>query len=417
VRDLLLKEFVVKFPQSDKVFASYAFSAELFTAEDKNEEAVKTYQDYIAAYPNDPNVARAHLAIGNLYKSMATKVGPSYLAMGKAEQEKWAAYMNEAVKNAEAGIQKFPDSDEVSRLLELLLDIDKTRLNIGLRKEDEVKSYFSELAGKFEGKSTKPKILFALANFLADRDKAKKGGWFEIMEPAYNEGLVFSPSDLDRYGSELIKRKQLDKAKAVFAKLERDYPIPPNTEPGKVTRTVGDAQSVAIAGKASILQAEGKAAESKALFEKLKELYPWSGKVAEAEFGIANGLFEQQKYDEASELLKTIAVKTTAPVSLRARAMMLLAKSSEALKDYDLAINNYIKIAAFFESEREIAAEGLWLGAQLQERQSKGEIPKTAAKPRPAATPKPKAATPKPGAAPAKPGTAPKAPGPNTAQN
>lgn len=418
VRDLLLKEFVVKFPQSEKVYASYAFSSELFTAEEKNDEAVKTYQDYIAAYPNDPNVAKAHLAIGNLYKTMAGKVGPSYLAMGKAEQEKWTGYMNEAVKNAEEGIQKFPDSDEVSRLLELLLDIDKTRLNIGLKKEEDVKSYFSGLAGKFEGKSTKPKILFALANFLADRDKEKKGGWFEIMEPAYNEGLVFSPSDLDRYGSELVKRKQLDKAKAVFAKLESDYPVPANTEPGKVTRTVGEAQAVAIAGKASILQAEGKAKESQALFEKLKELYPWSGKVAEAEFGIASGLYEQKKYDEASELLKTIAVKTTAPVGLRARAMMLLAKSSEALKDYDLAINNYIKIAAFFESEREIAAEGLWLGAQLQERQSKGEIPKTAAKPKPAATPKPKAASPKPGAPTPKPGATPKkAPSSTTAKN
>lgn len=420
VRDLLLKEFVAKFPQSEKVYASYAFSAELFTAEEKNEDAVKTYQDYIAAYPNDPNVAKAHLAIGNLYKTMAGKVGPSYLAMGKAEQEKWAGYMNEAVKNAEEGIQKFPDSDEVSRLLELLLDIDKTRLNIGLKKEEDVKSYFSQLAGKFEGKSTKPKILFALANFLADRDKAKKGGWFEIMEPAYNEELVFSPSDLDRYGSELVKRKQLDKAKGVFAKLKRDYPIPANTEPGKVTRTVGEAQSVAMAGEASILQAQGKAADGQALFEKLKELYPWSGKVAEAEFGIANGLYEQQKYDEASEMLKAIAVKTTAPVGLRARAMMLLAKSSEALKDYDLAINNYIKIATFFESEREIAAEGLWLGAQLQERQSKGEIPKTAAKPKPAATPKAKAASsPKPGAATPKPkaGATPKPPGPNTAKN
>jgi tetratricopeptide (TPR) repeat protein len=242
------------------------------------------------------------------------------------------------------------------------------------------------------------------------------------MEQAYNDQLVFSPSDLDRFGSELVKLKQYDKAKQVFAKLEQDYPVPPGTDPGKVTRTVGDAQAVAMAGKASILQAQGKAADGQALFEKLKQLYPWSGKVAEAEFGIANGLFEQKKYDEAADLLRSIAVKTTAPVPLRARAMMLLAKSSEALKDYDAAINNYIKIAAFFESERDIAAEGLFLGAQLQERQAKGDIPKSAAKPRAAATPKKAAATPKPGAPGAptpKAGATPKPkpPGPNTAKN
>jgi tetratricopeptide (TPR) repeat protein len=233
------------------------------------------------------------------------------------------------------------------------------------------------------------------------------------MEPAYSDDLVFSPSDIDRYGSELVRLKQLDKAKAVFAKLEKDYPVPPNTEPSKVTRTVGEAQSVAMAGRASILQAEGKATEGQALFEKLKQLYPWSGKVAEAEFGIANGLYEQKKYDEASELLKSIAVKITAPVPLRAKAMMLLAKSNEAMKDYDTAINNYIKIATFFESEREIAAEGLWLGAQLQERQSTGQIPKSArppGTPKPKATPKPASATPKPGAA------TPKPPGSSTAK-
>jgi TolA-binding protein len=415
VRDLLLKEFVVKFPNSDKVYASYAFSAELYTAEDKPDEAIKTYQTYIEGHPNDPDVAKAHLAIANAYKTMADKVGPSYIAMGKADQQKWTGYIDLAVKNAEDGIQKFPDSDEVSRLLEVLLTIEKTRLNIGLIKEDDVKSYFSQLGSKFEGKTTKGKILFALANFLADRDKEKKGAWFDIMDANYNPEFVFSPSDLDRYGSELIKRNQLDKAKSVFAKLEKDYPVPSGTDPSKVTRTVGDAQAVAMAGKANILQAEGKAAEGQALFEQLKQLYPWSGKVAEAEFGIATGLYEQKKYDEAIELLKSIAGKLAAPVPLRAKAMILLAKSCEQTKDYEGAINNYIKIANFFESEREIAAEGLWLGAQLQEKQASGAIPRPTPAPRAAATPKPGASpkagaslksgapTPKPGAKPATP--------------
>jgi tetratricopeptide (TPR) repeat protein len=175
-----------------------------------------------------------------------------------------------------------------------------------------------------------------------------------------------------------------------------------------------------MAGEASILQAQGKAAEGQAIFEQLKKLYPWSGKVAEAEFGIANGLYEQKKYEEALDLLKTIAAKPTAPVPLRARAMMLLAKSCDAMKDYDGAINNYIKIASFFESEKEIAAEGLWLGAQLQERQAKGEIAKgkpvvrEKATPKPGATPK-AAGSPKPGATP-KGGATPKPAGSSTAK-
>jgi hypothetical protein len=107
--------------------------------------------------------------------------------------------------------------------------------------------------------------------------------------------------------------------------------------------------------------------------------------------------------------------------------MLLLAKSCDAVKDYDGAINNYIKIASFFESEKEIAAEGLWLGAQLQERQSTGEIQKGKPILREKATPKPAAsqkagASPKPGAtkpgATPKPGAAtPKAAGSSTAKN
>ena len=101
------------------------------------------------------------------------------------------------------------------------------------------------------------------------------------------------------------------------------------------------------------------------MLEELKKNYPWSAKVAEADFGIGAALFEQKKYDEAISILADVAKKITAPVPLRARAMMLLAKSLSEKKAYNDAINNYIKIATFFESEAELAAEGLYEGAQL----------------------------------------------------
>lgn len=402
----LLKEFVTKYPTSDKVYASYSFGAELFVAEDKPEEAIKFYEEYIANNSANPDVAKARLAIANIYNTQATKLG-TYLSMGKDDQAKWTTLIKAAINNAEKGIESFPESDEVSRLLELILKIDTTMLNVGLMKEPDVKSYFTSLAGKFEGKSTKSKILFAVANFIEDRSKGKDDSWFGIVDAAYNPELVYSPSDLDLYGTELLRRKQVDKAKAIFEKLDKDYPVPPNSEPGKVSRTVGEAQAVYMSGMANVLQTQGKAADGKALFEKVKSLYPWSSKVAEADFGIGQSFFDQKKYSEAIDVLKSVAGKNTGTVSLRARAMMLLAKSLEAEKDYEGAINNYIKIAHFFESEKEIAAEGLWLGAQLLEKQSKGEIVPQPPKPKPAATPK-KDGSAKPGASP-KPGATPNA--------
>ena len=54
--------------------------------------------------------------------------------------------------------------------------------------------------------------------------------------------------------------------------------------------------------------------------------------------------------------------------------MMTLGQISEAEGDIDTAINNYIKIATFFEGVPEFAADGLWRGAQLQEKKASGEL-------------------------------------------
>src|SRR4029453_11595708 len=83
--------------------------------------------------------------------------------------------------------------------------------------------------------------------------------------------------------------------------------------------------------------------------------------------------------------------------------MKRVGKKLKEQKAYNDAINNYIKIATFFESEAELAAEGLYLGSQLLEQQAAGKLPLkdpplTLAK----ATPAPAAK--KTGAPPAKPG-------------
>ncbi len=405
-----MQQFIQKYPQHDRAYAAFDFSAQLLVKEEKLEEAMQTYRDYIEKYAGNVNVARAHLAIANILKNRAEKMG-AYLSLAKADQEKWVADMNAAVQNAEQGIEKFPTSDAVSQLLDVALKIDTLRMNIGLRKAEDVEGYFTGLAAKFDSeKGTKAKILFALASFLREREKGKMGKWFEIMKAAYDPALVFSPSDLDIFGNALADNKLLDQARAVFEKVGKDYPVPPGADPAKVTRSVGEAQSVMLAGLARVLQAEGKAAEGQKLLEQLKTLYPWSGKVAEADYGIGVGLFEQKQYEEAAAIFGDVAKKNTAPVPLRAKAMMHLAKSLEATKYYDSAINNYVKIGHFFESEAELAAEGIFQGAQLLEQQAAGKLPlkdpikpkaepaKAAASPRPGASPQP-AATAKPAGA------------------
>ena len=75
-----------------------------------------------------------------------------------------------------------------------------------------------------------------------------------------------------------------------------------------------------------------------------------------------------------AEEFANVAKSNTGAVKIRAQAMMFMAKILDEQKKHDEAINNYIKIATFFESERELAAEGLWRGAQLMEDQASGKI-------------------------------------------
>jgi len=402
----VIDEFTQKYPKNERIFSAYDFSAQLAVKAKDLDGAIAKYEDFLTKHAENPDVAVAHLKLANIWKQRAEELGP-FLALSQGDQTKWKEGMEKAMKNAEDGIQKAPEHNAVSQLLDVQLKIDSLRMLVGLKKADEVKAYFQGQAGKFEGKTTGQKILVALANFLADNDKEKKSDWFDIMDKNLDLGgnLVFAPSDLDRFGNALVDRKQFDKAKKVMEKLRKDYPVPKDADPSKVTRSVGEAQSTAMALEGRILQAEGKAAEAGAILGELKKLYPWSSKVMEAEFGIGLGLYQEKKFDEALEILSKVAKSNTGAVKIRAQAMMIIARILEEQKKFDEAINNYVKIATFFESERDLAAEGLWRGAQLMEDQATGKIPM----PKPA-TPDPaakKTGSGKPGAKPAgKPGEA-----------
>lgn len=87
---------------------------------------------------------------------------------------------------------------------------------------------------------------------------------------------------------------------------------------------------------------------------------------------------------------------SNATSQLRANSMLLLGIIHEEAGRFDAAIDNFIKIGTFYRAS-EAAAEGLWRGAQLLERQARGELPMPT--PPPKTTPGPKAA--KPAATPA----------------
>jgi tetratricopeptide (TPR) repeat protein len=129
----VMQEFVEKYPDHEKTYAAFDYSAQLLVKEEKLDEAIKTYEDFIAKFPQSPAVPRAYLAIATNYRVRAEKLGP-YLSLSNEDQGRWTTYMDAALKYSETGIEKFPESDTVSNLLDVALKIDTLRVAIGIRK-------------------------------------------------------------------------------------------------------------------------------------------------------------------------------------------------------------------------------------------------------------------------------------------
>ena len=111
----------------------------------------------------------------------------------------------------------------------------------------------------------------------------------------------------------------------------------------------------------------------------------------EVNYGVALDLHDKKQDDEAMKRLLDVIKKQTASAEMRAKSMLLLGRIHEDNRRYTEAIDNYVKISVYYSAIREPAAEGLWRGGQLLERQASGEIPMPTPKPVVKATPKPKA--------------------------
>ncbi|HEX5176081.1 MAG TPA: tetratricopeptide repeat protein [Chthoniobacteraceae bacterium] len=368
-----MREFIAAYPESDRLFSAYDYIAQVQVVEKQLPEAIATYEEFVQKHPKDENAPKALLKTAAHWKTHAENQGIVYLNLNDEQKATWRKAVENSIRTAEKVLEEFPESSEVALALQALLAAHKMQIKAKLEKEPDVEKYFSALAARFEAKrSTKSKILFALAGFLAEKDMARA---VEIMTSAYDPKAVYSAADLDLYGSALIDQKKYEEAQKVFDKLAADYPVPPGTAPGKAPRSVWEPQSIALFGTARVLQEQGKAADAQKKFEELKKTYPYSPKLLEADYGIAATLARQKKNDEALRLLANVSRQTHAPAPLRAKAMLLLGKILEAQGKYEEAINSFIKIGVFFEGVPEIAAEGLWLGAQLQEQQATGKIP------------------------------------------
>ncbi len=374
----VMKEFITKFPESENLYSAYQTIAQYQISSGKPLEAIATYQSLVDQHPSNPSAPVALLQAIQLWRQYGDGQG-RYLALNEEQRAEWKKGVENAQTSAEKLLTDYPESAQVPGALKDLLAVQRLLLGAKLKEPEAVNTYFEELAAKFAEKhpGTQSKILFTLASYIHESDKPKA---LALMKSTYKPELVYAPEDIDLYGTALLEANDLEGANAVFAKLAADFPIPAGTDPTKALPDVQQAQSIALYGRGAALQHSGKVAEAGALFDELKKLYPWSPKLLEANFGIAEAAVKEKKYDEATALLVQVIRANTATVELRAKASLLMGSIQEAKGDLVAAINQYIKIPFFFGSAAEQAAEGLWRGGQLLEKQAEG-LPAQAAQP------------------------------------
>jgi len=368
-----MKEFIEKYPKNEKIYYAYDTIGGTQVAAGKLTDAIATYAGMLEKYPQNPQVPDALLKVAGLWLQY-TKMQGFYTALNEQQRVEWNKGITNCMENAGMLVENYPDNQLVALALQNELEAQKMLVVAKLKSDADLEKYFRDQAEKFANKpAAKSKTLFSLAAYISEKDKARA---LEEMNTAFDPQLVYAPADIDLYGSLQIEAGKLDEAQKLYEKLAADYPIPQGSTPDRATQQVQEAQAISLYGLGKVLQKQDKVADAAVQFDKLKSLYPWSPKILEANFGIAQSLAQQKKLDEASTILVQLIRAQTATAELRANSFLLSGDIQMEKGNLEGAIDDYIKIATYYEGVPTAASEGLWKGGQLLEKQAEG-LPET----------------------------------------
>ena len=370
----VLTAFVDKYPESDQTFAATEQIAAVQAQNGQIEAAVGAYEKYLSRRADSPHAPDALAREAALWLRAAHGLG-TYIVLGAPERETWMRDVRNAIAAAERAVDRYPDAPGSALALQSLSDGERLLVETRQQTAAQVADYFHALAARNADKpAARSRILFRLASLTSEKDPERA---LEDMRAAYDPAVVYSPSDLDAYGTALLKSHSADAA-AVFEKAAKDYPLPPGMTPAQAPADVQEAQALALYGRGTLAADAGKGDAAVRAFTDLKRDYPRSSKIPNANLGLAQNLIAKGHADDAMALLAEVARSSTSPVEARARALFLNGEVQAARGD-DGAIDAYLKVAAFYPSSPD-APEGLWKGGQMLEKQA-AKLGDTPAKP------------------------------------
>jgi len=391
-----MEEFIKKYPKHENLYFAYSNIAEVLMTKgdaaglDAGSKKLMELVEYEKANEVDKKRGdTALLRIAERWLSQNSKL-PPYVTLSEDQKAAWKMGSEGAIAAVERLIAQYPKSGLVPEGLDKLVSAQKSRTTAGAIDAKTGEKYFTDLSGSVEDAALKAKINVALAAYLAEADPKRA---FDILDksignppppmmvpvdptkPEAQQVAVptFSPKDYDSYLQGLFDAKRFPDMDAVIIRLRDEYPVTEGV--AKVSKSVQDGQATGLFWEAKLLLAQGKTAEAGAKFEELKKKYSSSTKVMEADYGIILGKVDKGEYEP--DMLKRLSIIVNGRhtnFELPAKALLLIARIQEHNGDIDSAIDSFIKINARYASAPEVAAEGLWRGAQLLERQVRGEL-------------------------------------------
>jgi tetratricopeptide (TPR) repeat protein len=232
-----------------------------------------------------------------------------------------------------------------------------------------VDAYFNKLSGSFSSDPVlAARVLFCLGTVYFELNKVKEA--IAVFARAF-EGAGDAPvpaAYFERYGDLLTTDKNYEAAIDVYLKMEARFKEDPQTQANAVWG-LGNAYLQTGAAFWEANQSD-KAQEyfdkARVQFDRLQKEFAWHKHAADAQFGIGYIAERQNRCDEAIKIYEEVAARLKGEA--RIRSLLGLGRCQEKKGDCKSAVDNFVKVAVFYEKYEEFACEALWRAGQCYEK-------------------------------------------------
>jgi tetratricopeptide (TPR) repeat protein len=386
-------EMVAAYPQAPQsMLALYDRAKHLDEKAKKKEEAAAAYQKVYEAYKKLPREvldsprgeAMSEYPSASLVRSAEIKRRDAvslgvFKDLDEAKKADWKKNVAEARALLEKAVIEFPKSKALAFALSKLVESLLMEVEAGLMGLNDAATYLSRLAGGIREELAQVQIFIARASLMFQAGQAEQALLFyEEAFQKISDPKRMTWQDYDRFGSILLDNQRWDKARTVYTQLRENF-------------TDQRAQAAATYGLGAAAQGKNDLVTAEKFFAELKEKYPWSEKIQEAEYGRAVALLAQGKYEEAFAILKAVLGTTRSSNETKAKSMLAFARGLIEMGDkglkteetkqggnrpdlniFELAHNNAIKIDIFYRSALpQLVAEALYVAAEAKFKQAR----------------------------------------------